>query len=152
MSTVATFRSHIWTLHYISLHLEDLPTYLLWRIIGTLIPIHHSAWWGRYTFSVPFFVRIYSLKCFSNYLTEAQELYKKYRLEIERLLAYFECKKESDLFIGVSLNSNSNDEAKDNFKLCSEMLNKIWLLFRNLFFNSLGLNHEDYCFLPLESF
>jgi len=88
---------------------------------------------------------------YENYLTEAQELYKKYRLEIERLLAYFECKKESDLFIGVSLNSNSNDEAKDNFKLCSEMLNKIWLHFRNLFFNSLGLNHKDYCFLPLDT-
>lgn len=80
------------------------------------------------------------LNGYQEYLPEAKELYAKYRLEIERIMHYFGCCQESELFVGVFLSSSHNDEAKDFYKLSCMMIKKLWKHMREQF--AKRLRHE----------
>lgn len=69
-----------------------------------------------------------------NYLDEAKQLYVRYRNEIERVMSYFGCDSESELFIGVCVSGAQNDEARDKKKVSSMSIRKIWKFFRDEFF------------------
>ncbi|CAF0737858.1 unnamed protein product [Brachionus calyciflorus] len=74
---------------------------------------------------------------FEKFVPEAKELYQKYRFEIERIMQYFNCSQEAELFVGIYLNSVSSDEAKDFFKLSSFMIKKLWSYMREKFMRTL---------------
>lgn len=70
------------------------------------------------------------------YLTDAVELYEKYRYEIECLLSRFDMTLECELFIG-SITDNmkeKSNEKKTDFGLSLNMLQKIWSNMRTQFF------------------
>ena len=70
------------------------------------------------------------------YLKEAHQLYAQYRSEIERLMAYFGCDKENELIVGVCVSGSLNDEAREQKKVSSLSIRKIWQYYRGIFFES----------------
>ncbi len=70
------------------------------------------------------------------YLKEAHQLYAQYRSEIERLMTYFGCDKENELFVGVCVSGSQNDEAREQKKVSSHSIRKIWQYYREIFFES----------------
>ena len=70
------------------------------------------------------------------YLKEAHQLYAQYRSEIERLMVYFGCDKENELFVGVCVSGSQNDEAREQKKVSSHSIRKIWQYYRGIFFES----------------
>jgi hypothetical protein len=70
------------------------------------------------------------------FLPEAIDTYLKYRQEIERILVCFDCKTESQLFVGFNLNEKSY-EAKDSFKQSSSVITKLWEKMRHTFTDQL---------------
>ncbi len=70
------------------------------------------------------------------YLKEAEQLYAQYRNELERVMTYFGCDKENELFVGVCVSGSQNDEAKDQKKVSSHSIRKIWKYYREIFFES----------------
>jgi hypothetical protein len=68
------------------------------------------------------------------FLKKAIDTYFKYRQEIEKIMGYFECKNESELFVGLSINSNEKRyEAAKEFKNCSDTIRKLWTRMREIF-------------------
>ena len=64
---------------------------------------------------------------FEALLSEANELYVSYRDEIERLLAYFGCSQEAEIFSSVRLTTETlSDYDKDLFTLCSQTMSSLW--------------------------
>ena len=51
-------------------------------------------------------------------------------------MTYFGCDKENELFVGVCVSGSQNDEAKDQKKVSSQSLRKIWKYYREIFFES----------------
>jgi len=70
------------------------------------------------------------------YLKEADQLYGQYRSEIERLMTYFGCDKENELIVGVCVSGSQNDEAREQKKVSSHSIRKIWQYYREIFFES----------------
>ena len=89
---------------------------------------------------------------FEKYLAEAQETYAQYRNEIERMKALFSCKNESELFVGLCINSSQSDEAKEKFKLSSQMIQDLFALYRVAFFKEFSLDHANYGILAKEAY
>ena len=70
------------------------------------------------------------------YVKEAEQLYAQYRNELERVMTYFGCDSESQLFVGVCVSVSQNDEARDQKKVSSHSIRKIWKYYRDIFFDS----------------
>ena len=75
---------------------------------------------------------------FGDYLDEANDLYLKYRNEMERIIHYFDCTNETELLVGLYLNSHQSQEAKDFFKLSSSMIKNLWSNMRQLYLESIN--------------
>ncbi len=86
------------------------------------------------------------------YLSDAQETYAKYRFEIERMKSVFGCRNESELFVGLCLNSNQSDQAKENYKLSTRMIKDMFVLYREIFFKEFSLDPTNHGILPKEAF
>ena len=71
---------------------------------------------------------------YKDYLVEANDAYSKYRHEIERIMLYFECHHESELFVGINLNTNTSKEQRSFFKYSSMIVEKLWTDMRQMFF------------------
>lgn len=71
---------------------------------------------------------------YEKYLPQSQELYSKYRHELERIMHYFGCWQESEIFIGLYLNSSHSEESRDFQKLSHSMIKKLWNYMRSKFF------------------
>lgn len=71
-----------------------------------------------------------------NYLDEAKELYLNYRLELERILLYFNCKSESELFVNIYFDANQSDESQQFLKQSSKIIKNLWAFYRIEFFKS----------------
>ena len=70
------------------------------------------------------------------FLKESTALYEKYRNELERLMHYFGCKHENELFIGICLGKSENNVHNGNLShLTSIELKKIWKYYRSIFYN-----------------
>ena len=76
------------------------------------------------------------LEGYEAYLKEAEQLYAQYRNELERAMTYFGCDNESQMFVGVCVSGSQNDEAKDQKKVSSHSIRKIWKYYRDIFFDS----------------
>ena len=64
----------------------------------------------------------------------AGEHYEKYRSEIERLIIYFGCRHESELFVSINLQeARMSDDDHDFFKLSMPMIKKLWSRMRDMF-------------------
>jgi hypothetical protein len=64
---------------------------------------------------------------YEDYLLYANEMYYKYRNEMETIITNANCKQESELFVGIYLSSvTANEDEKEYFKLCSAMIKDLW--------------------------
>lgn len=72
------------------------------------------------------------------FVPQAKEIYTKYRAEIERMMNFFNCSHESELFVGIYFNSINSDEAKNFFQVSCSMIKKLWSHMRDLFMDTLN--------------
>ena len=96
----------------------------------------------------------YKIEGHEDFIDEATELYLKYRDELERIMYYFGCKHESELFIGIHLDKSMEDDtSKGNLSQMSSLkLVRLCKFYRDLFFERLGLSSDNYGFLTNKAF
>lgn len=76
------------------------------------------------------------------YLKKANELYMRYRDEIERIMHFYGCKHECELFVGICLGDIcKNEENKGNLSQISAIeLKSLWQFYRNHFYKEINDN------------
>ncbi len=79
---------------------------------------------------------------YETYLKDAILLYEKYRHSIETLMVNMNCKTESELMVGLSLDSSLSNSLRNSFKTAVKYLQNLFTLMRQAFFGEFGLDHK----------
>ncbi len=74
------------------------------------------------------------------YLADAIRLYEKYRHSIETLLVNMNCKTESELIVGLNLDSTLSNELRNTFRTTSKYLRNVFKSMRETFFNEFDMD------------